>query len=75
MNDLSWEHIIVAALVALPASVAAVSSVRNGHAIRSANEFGMRSEQRDLSRIRMDTGSQKPWIESDERNLPEDFDG
>ena len=56
MSDLGWEHIIVAALVALPATVAAVSSVRNGHAIRSANEFGARSEKRDLSKIRLDTG-------------------
>jgi len=59
MSELGWEHIIVAALVALPATVAAVSSVRNGHAIKNANEFGARSERRDLSRIKLDTGKRK----------------
>jgi len=43
----SWEHIIVSLLAAIPATIAAVSSVRNGRALKNGQRFTLPSERRD----------------------------
>jgi hypothetical protein len=40
MSGASWEHIILAAIAALPATIAAVSSVRNGRVLRNGYAHG-----------------------------------
>lgn len=35
MSDTGWEHIILAAIAAIPATIAAVSSVRNGRVLKN----------------------------------------
>lgn len=47
--DSSWEHILVSLIAAIPATVAAVSSVRNGHAIKNGHAQKRRSAKADGS--------------------------
>jgi hypothetical protein len=56
MSDAAWEHILTALLAAIPATIAAISSVRNGHAIKGAHESTKRLEKEAGRSAKMESG-------------------
>lgn len=55
MSEVGWEHIILAAIAAIPATIAAVSSVRNGRAIKNGHDYTKLSRRLDISSV-LDAG-------------------
>ena len=68
MSDSSWEHIILAALAAVPATIAAFSSLRNGRALKNGHVSRPHSGKLDISNVQMEHGTQTKSPKSFGRN-------
>ena len=56
MSDSSWEHIILAALAAVPATIAAFSSLRNGRVLKNGHASKQHFGKLDISNVQTEPG-------------------